>query len=217
MASTTISNTIRSNKSRNNNKMKKTNQNQHQTSNNTSILSWKSESQQQAYSCKLLQALHHLHITSPPPTQNRGKAVREAADQALAVAAKGKTRWSRAILTNKLKLKFLKKNNNINKRVQRSSCNNIVTSTNITRLKQKVCSGILRLKVKNIQVVQRKVKVLGKLVPGCRKEALPVLLEEAGDYIAALEMQVRAMSALAELLSGSQTGSSTSRAAGSLD
>lgn len=72
--------------------------------------------------------------------------------------------------------------------------------------------SVLRLKGKNLPAVQRKVKVLGRLVPGCRKEALPVILEEATDYIAALEMQVRALSALTELLSGggSSTGSSSS-------
>lgn len=73
--------------------------------------------------------------------------------------------------------------------------------------------SILKLKSKNLPAVQRKAKVLGRLVPGCRKEAFPVVLEETADYIVALEMQIRAMAAIADLLSGggssSGAGSST--------
>lgn len=81
-----------------------------------------------------------------------------------------------------------------------------------SRLPKKSRVSILRLKTKNLPTVQRKARVLGRLVPGCRKEPLPVILEEASDYIAALEMQVRAMSALAQLLSGAGSSSSSSSA-----
>lgn len=175
--------------------------------NNNQILPWKSEAQQQVYSSKLLQALRQVRIssdTSPPSAPRRGRAVREAADRVLAVTAKGRTRWSRAILTNKLKLKFMKTN-----RRQRGA---VVTATGNGRLKKPRVS-ILRLKTKNLPAVQRKTHVLGRLVPGCRKQPLPVVLEEATDYIAALEMQVKAMAALANLLSG---GSSSSSGAGGM-
>lgn len=162
---------------------------------NGATLQWKSESQQAAYSSKLLHALRQVR---PSPAPRRGRAVREAADRVLAVTAKGRTRWSRAILTNRLKLKFMKNN-----RRQR------VAATVVSRSKKPRVS-VLRLRCKNLPVVQRKARVLGRLVPGCKKEPLPVILEEATDYIAALEMQVRAMSALAELLSISGSGSSGS-------
>lgn len=124
--------------------------------------------------------------------------MREAADRVLAVAAKGRTRWSRAILTNRLKLKFMK-----NRRPR------VAAVAAVSRSKKPRVS-VLRLRCKNKPAVQRKARVLGRLVPGCRKEPLPVILEEATDYIAALEMQIRAMSALAELLSISGSGSSSS-------
>ncbi|MBA0600169.1 hypothetical protein Gorai_006367 [Gossypium raimondii] len=163
---------------------------------------WKSEAQQQIYSSKLLQALSQVSLNTPSSSAPRGgRAVREAADRALAVAAKGRTRWSRAILTSRLKLKFRKQKR------QRGVA--VAAVTGSSRWKKPRFS-VSKLKSKSLPAVQRKVKVLGRLVPGCRKQPLPIILEEATDYIAALEMQVRAMTTLAELLSGSGAASSGS-------
>lgn len=65
----------------------------------------------------------------------------------------------------------------------------VITSAS-SRLRKKSKVKILRLKSKSLPAVQRKARVLSRLVPGCRKQPLPVVLEEATDYIAALEMQV---------------------------
>lgn len=170
--------------------------------NSTAFTPWKSEVQQQAYSSKLLQALRQVRLGSSPSAPRRGRAVREAADRVLAATAKGRTRWSRAILTNRLKIKFMKRN---------SKRQRVAVAGGSNRQKKPKVS-ILRLKTKNLPAVQRKARVLGRLVPGCRKQPLPVVLEEATDYIAALEMQVRAMAALAELLS---SGSSSNMGSGS--
>ncbi|KAL8100439.1 transcription factor bHLH148-like [Apium graveolens] len=151
---------------------------------------WKSQMQQQLYSSKLLQALQNIRPSSSTP----GKTVREAADRVLAATAKGKTRWSRAILTNRLKLKFRKK-----ARRQR-----VTGDSRLTKV------SLLKLKSKTLPAVQRKARVLGRLVPGCRKQSLPVVLEEATDYIAALQMQIRAMAVLANSLSGPGAGAAGS-------
>ncbi|XP_073024617.1 transcription factor bHLH148-like isoform X1 [Primulina eburnea] len=170
-------------------------------------IQWKSDAQQQIYSSKLLQALRQVREGNCSPAQKSApRRVREAADKVLAATAKGRSRWSRAMLTNRLKIKFMKKHN-IAKRQQ--SVITVVTRGN-SRSTKKSKVRILRLKTKSLPAVQRKTRVLSRLVPGCRQQPLPVVLEEATDYIAALEMQVRAMTALAELLSVSGIGSGSS-------
>lgn len=184
-------------------------------------IKWKSEAQQQIYSSKLIQALNKVSISGEASSSSssstaaavpkRGRVVREAADRALAVAAKGKTRWSRAILTNRLRLKLKFRKQKRHKLPAPSSASVVSPASGRAR-KQRF--SVLKLKGKSLPTVQRKVRFLGRLVPGCRKQPLPVILEEATDYIAALEMQIRAMTALADLLSGASTsdagGSSTS-------
>lgn len=150
---------------------------------------WKSEAQQRSYSSKLMRAVALARLRG-------GAAVREAADRALASADKGRSRWSRAILKNRgLRLKFRKQQNKIRRRVAASAAGGGLSP-------RKARLSVTRLKGRASPAVQRKVRVLGGLVPGCRREPLPVILEEASDYIAALEMQVRAMTALAQLLTG---------------
>jgi len=194
MESSSIANPVASssNRARESRRRKKRMKTQQSQSTNDVVsgnhkISWKSETTQQLYSSKLLQALRQVCLSPPSSSAapRRGRAVREAADRVLAVAARGRTRWSRAILTNRLRLKFLKK---ANKR-QRAAA----AATGNSRSGRKPRLEILRLKGKNLPAVQRKVKTLGRLVPGCRKEPPPVILEEAADYISALEMQIRAM------------------------
>ncbi|KAJ8573944.1 hypothetical protein K7X08_010455 [Anisodus acutangulus] len=179
------------------NQIQRSNNNNSETPSNTT--EWKTQAQQQVYSSKLLKALREVRISSPAaatPVPKGGRAVREVADRVLAVTAKGRSRWSRAILTNRLKLKFMKKHA-AKRQKMGASCT--------SRLHRKPRVGILKLKTKNLPAFQKKARVLGRLVPGCRKQPLPVILDEATDYIAALEMQIRAMSALADLLSGASS------------
>ena len=204
MASSLISNPVtNSDRSRDRRKKKKAQLKQKQE--DQSHIKWKSQTQQQIYSSKLRQALARANLGSSAPTPNdaprRGKAVRETADRVLAVTAKGRTRWSRAILTNRLKLKFRKHKR---QRVTAAAAGN-------SRSK-KPRVGVFRLKGKGRPATQKKARFLGRLVPGCRKQPFPVILEETIDYIPALEMQVRAMSALVDLLSGSTSSPGSSSA-----
>ncbi|KAL1214428.1 Transcription factor [Cardamine amara subsp. amara] len=170
----------------------------------TSLKKWRSEKQQQIYSTKLVRALRELRISQPSSSSSSiprgGRAVREVADRTLAVAARGKTLWSRAILSKAVKLKFRKqKRQRISNPVTTSST--LTTTGSIRSKKQR--ATVMRLKAKGLPAVQRKVKVLSRLVPGCRKQTLPVVLEETTDYIAAMEMQIRAMTAILSAVNSS--------------
>ncbi|KAL3634671.1 hypothetical protein CASFOL_021725 [Castilleja foliolosa] len=175
---------------------------ENQNNNRDSPIEWKSEAQQQIYSSKLLQALRQVR-QNDGAGQSGPKRVHEAADRVLAATARGRTRWSRAILTNRLKMKFMKKNNIVKRQ---NKVMTVITSGS-DRLKRKSKVTVSRLRSMSLPAVQRKARVLSRLVPGCRKETFPVVLEEATDYIAALEMQVRAMTALTQLLSVSGSAS----------
>ncbi|XP_061361434.1 transcription factor bHLH149-like [Gastrolobium bilobum] len=151
--------------------------------NSLDLIAWRSEAEQQIYSSRLVEALRR----NPSPAATKPRAagkVRETADRVLAATAKGRTRWSRAILGRWKKLQRK------HKKVKR-------TATGLKR------AGIgEERRRQRLPPVQKKARVLSRLVPGCHKLSFPNLLEEATDYISALEMQVRAMTALAELLSG---------------
>lgn len=165
---------------------------------NTNQIRWRSAAEQHTYSSKLLEALQQVRRRdSPAPAPSGSRAVREAADKVLAIAARGRTRWSRAILANRLKLRL----KNHKKAKVRPKLPAPVTGTG---------RSIVGERQQALPPIEKRVKVLGRLVPGCRKLSFPNLLEEATDYIAALQMQVRAMAALADLLTGSAAGSSES-------
>ncbi|KAK7278026.1 hypothetical protein RJT34_23047 [Clitoria ternatea] len=145
--------------------------------NSPNLIPWRSETEQRIYSCRLVEALRRTPSLATKPRAAAGQ-VRETADRVLAATARGRTRWSRSIL-NRCK-KFQRQH----KKVKKASTGLKRTETRRRRL----------------PAVQRKARALSRLVPGCRKVSFPNLLEETTDYIFALEMQVRAMTALAELL-----------------
>ncbi|KAI3448475.1 hypothetical protein Pfo_005140 [Paulownia fortunei] len=150
------------------------------------ITRWRTETEQQIYSSKLVDELRHLR--RPDSADATVRTVRDAADRVLAVSAKGRTRWSRAILTRRLSLRL----SQIKKKHKRAA---------------RPDAGIKKPAVqKKLPPLQRKVRVLSRLVPGCGKLSLPNLLEETTDYIAALEMQVKAMTFISGLLNGGGPG-----------
>ncbi|GMJ11742.1 ATBS1 Interacting Factor 4 [Hibiscus trionum] len=151
----------------------------HSHQRNQSIKRWRTQREQHIYSSKLIQALRRSRKTST--SSSPAKEVHETAYRVLAVLAKGTTRWSRAILTARKISKHKKAKVAANTRLRKPAVNRENRKT---------------------PAVQRKLKVLGRLVPGCRKLSFTNLIEETGDYIAALEMQVRAMTAITEFLAG---------------
>ncbi|XP_065030859.1 transcription factor bHLH149-like isoform X1 [Musa acuminata AAA Group] len=151
------------------------------------VAKWRTEGEQKTYSSKLIEAIRRVRRSSAAAAtdHSRSRAVRAAADRALAVAGRGRTHWSRAILSGR-KLKLW-----VRARACRRKPLGSITAASASHTTPKSKPPTL----------ERKARVLGRLVPGCRKLPLLTLLEEASDYIAALEMQVRAMSAIAEILS----------------
>ncbi|XP_042410578.1 transcription factor bHLH148-like isoform X1 [Zingiber officinale] len=153
---------------------------------------WRTEGEQRIYSSKLIDALRRVRRSSasapsspssPPSDHVRNREVREAADRVLAVSARGRTRWSRAILSRRT----------LRRRVRLRACRPKPGSA--------ACVSRAAAERRKSPAVEKKTRVLGRLVPGCRKLPLPSLLEEVWDYIPALEMQVRAMNAIAEAFS----------------
>lgn len=188
-----------SNSDRSRRKRKKKSPSSVASSPSPSLQKWRSEKQQQIYSTKLVRALRELRISQPSSSSSiprGGRAVREVADRTLAVAARGKTLWSRAILSKAVKIKFRKQKR---QRISNPVTSRLITTGSIRSKKQR--ATVMRLKAKGLPAVQRKVKVLSRLVPGCRKQTLPVVLEETTDYIAAMEMQIRAMTAILSAVS----------------
>ncbi|XP_010549404.1 PREDICTED: transcription factor bHLH149-like [Tarenaya hassleriana] len=149
---------------------------------------WRTEREQQIYSSKLFEALRRARRRSDEAGKSSGRVreIRDAADRTLAASARGTTRWSRAILASRARARLRK-----HKKAK---------TTGNNRSKRFPATVTQRPTRTRSSTVERKLKILGRLVPGCRKVSVPNLLEETSDYIAALEMQIRSMTALAELL-----------------
>ncbi|EOA29635.1 hypothetical protein CARUB_v10014620mg [Capsella rubella] len=136
---------------------------------------WRATSSQKVYSLKLYDALMR---------SRRSATVRDTADKVLATTARGATRWSRAILVSRVGTSLRRRQRNTKPAWELAAA---VRGSGGRRRK--------------LSAVGNRVRVLGGLVPGCRRTALPELLDETVNYIAALEMQVRAMTALSKILS----------------
>ncbi|CAM0907525.1 unnamed protein product [Alopecurus aequalis] len=163
---------------------------------------WRTRREHEIYSTKLLDALRLVRAGGVLPSQAR--AVREAADRALAVAARGRSRWSRAIL---LASRSRSRAHRVRVRARAPAPALLQPRRPPTDAALSSCPGSTSA---TVPALARKAQALGRLVPGCRKLAFPALLSEASDYIAALEMQVRAMAALAQALAAVSPSSSSS-------
>ncbi|OEL20071.1 hypothetical protein BAE44_0018910 [Dichanthelium oligosanthes] len=152
---------------------------------------WRSGTQHKIFGRRLLDALRATGGGQP-------RAVKAAADSALALTARGQTRWSRAILLAgaacSRRRVLVKAGGKIRRRHRRPQ----------QAAKSKAASLAVAGDSKECGKVQERLRVLGRLVPGCRKLPAPELLEEAADYVAALQMQVNTMRALADALAAAQ-------------
>ncbi|CAO2204988.1 unnamed protein product [Urochloa humidicola] len=162
------------------------------------VSKWRSGTQHKIYGRRLLDALRTTGGGQP-------RAVKAAADSALALTARGQTRWSRAILLagaacsrRRVLVKAGGKIRRRHRRPHKADRSKAAAAAAGESLKGKEGSSSKEGKV------QERLRVLGRLVPGCRKLPAPDLLEEAADYVAALQMQVNTMRALADALAAAQ-------------
>ena len=129
--------------------------------------------------------------------------MKAAADSALALTARGQTRWSRAILLAgaacSRRRVLVKAGGKVRRRRR--------PPLPVQARDNAAAAALLKGKGKEKDKVQERLRVLGRLVPGCRKLPAPALLEESADYVAALQMQVSAMRALTDALAAAQLSS----------
>ncbi|KAK1263486.1 Transcription factor [Acorus gramineus] len=133
------------------------------------------DDEERIYSTKLLHALRQVRQRlAAPPRRLKQREDREAVDQVLATEEKGRARWSWAVLSSRI------------------WTSQSLIRTRIQCRKRRPVKVPARKSVaqKAILAVERKVRVLGRIVPGCRRLSFPVLMEKISDYIAALKMQV---------------------------
>uniref|UniRef100_A0ACD5VH22 Uncharacterized protein n=1 Tax=Avena sativa TaxID=4498 RepID=A0ACD5VH22_AVESA len=165
---------------------------------------WRSGTQERIYGRRLLDALRATRSGAPQHPQPR--AVKEAADSALALTARGQSRWSRAILlagaASCRRRRVLVKAGGKIRRHPRPQARAAAAAA-----KAAAAASASEPPMLKERKVKDRLRVLGRLVPGCRKLQAPDLLEEAADYVAALEMQVKAMRALADALAAAQLSS----------
>ncbi|KAF2556803.1 hypothetical protein F2Q68_00013094 [Brassica cretica] len=157
---------------------------------------WRTNRVQQIYASKLVEALRRVRQRSNDGGKitSAAREIRDTADRVLAASARGTTWWSRAVLATRVRASLKK-----HKKVK-------ITGTR--KLRKDTATERKQIK---LPAAEKKLKILGRLFPGCRKVTVPNLLDEATDYIAALEMQVRAMESLAELLAAAVPRSTLTR------
>ncbi|WOL06972.1 hypothetical protein Cni_G15707 [Canna indica] len=136
---------------------------------------WRTAEQDRNFRCRLLDALRAAASGGP-------RARKEAADSALAITARGESRWSRAVLLDRHRRRKL-------------LC--LKAGGQIRRGRRRTRSAVAAVGGRK---VGDRLRLLRRLVPGCRNLLAGSVLEEAADYVAALEMQVKAMRALVDVL-----------------
>lgn len=174
---------------------------------------WRNGTQERIYGRRLLDALRATRSGAAPSAQPpQPRAVKAAADSALALTARGQSRWSRAILlagAASCRRRVLVKAGGKIRRHRRPQARAAAAASKAAAAASAGEPPLLKERK-----VKDRLRVLGRLVPGCRKLQAPDLLEETADYVAALEMQVKAMRALADALAAAQLSSPPPPAAG---